>query len=210
MNRIAVVLCRRCRERSVGLLFAGVVVNGSWGCSNDDSAPGFNGPSPQAVPSDPSDPSPPSDGGHRDGPPGECNTLVNDAPHVVPRDQPTAPPAPLGGMVTDGKYELTTYNLFIGPDGQEILLGDFWAANVFMVSGTTIQSIEGYRMEGLDHLPGTARTYSFTTSGTTLSIAETCPMPTDAASIEFTATASELRWYEPSPGAMAELTYTKQ
>jgi hypothetical protein len=182
MNRIEVVLC------------AGVVVSGSSGCIADDSAVLYQ----------------PPDGGARDGRAGVCNTLVNDAPHVVPQNQPTAPPAPLGGTITDGRYALTTYNLFIGPDGQAINLGDFWVADVVVVAGTTIQSIEGYRMEGLDHLPGTARTYSFAASGATLSVTETCPMPAEARSIDFTATASEYRWYVPAPGAIAELTYTKQ
>ena len=188
MNRLGVVLCAG----------TGVVVSGLWGCSD-----------PAPTPFRPLDGGP-SDGGASDGPPGACNTLANDAPHVVPQSQPTAPPAPLGGTISDGRYALTKYNLFVGSDGQAILLGDFWAATVFVVSGTTIQSIEGYRMEGLEHLPGTARSYSFTASGTTLSIADTCPIPTDARSIEFTASASELRWYVPSTGATAELTYTKQ
>jgi hypothetical protein len=176
------------------VLYAAAFVSGSWGCFGDDSPPIYR----------------PSDGGSSDGPAGRCNTLVNDAPHVVPQNRPTAPPAPLGGTITDGRYVLTTYNLFIGPDGQAINLGDFWAADVVMVAGTTIQSVEGYRMEGLEHLPGTSRSYSFTASGTTLSVAETCPMPTEARSIEFTASASEYRWYVPAAGATAELTYTRQ
>jgi hypothetical protein len=169
------------------VLCTGFVVISSWGCSNDPPPPMSDGP-----------------------PSGQCNTLANDAPHVVPQVQPTAPPAPLGGTITDGRYVLTKYTLFIGPDGQAMLPEDFWAADVFVVAGTTIQSIEGNRMEGVDHLPGIARTYSIVATGTTLSVAQTCPTPTDATSIEFTANASEFRWYVPAAGATTEMTHTKQ
>jgi hypothetical protein len=183
MSRVTFVLC------------GSVLVSWQWSCSNDDSAPQV-----QYA----------SDGGPADAPSVACNMLVNDGPHVVPVNQPTSPPAPLGGSISDGTYVLTTYNIFIGPDGQPVLLGDFWASVIMTFAGTTMQSIEGYRMEGLDHLPGTARTYTFTVSGTAMNVAETCPMMTPAATTDFTANANEFRLYVPGSGETTEEIFTKR
>ncbi|MEP7051488.1 MAG: hypothetical protein ABJB12_14100 [Pseudomonadota bacterium] len=151
-----------------------------------------------------------SGGGAAGGSNAQCNTLANDAPHVVPVHQPTAPPAALGGTISDGRYFQTGYTLFDGPNGQSTNLGDFWSSAVMLVANGTMQSIEGYRMEGLEHLPGTARTYTFVASGPTLSVTETCPKPQPAAMISFTATPAEFRYYVPAPGTVTELIFTKQ
>jgi hypothetical protein len=182
-------------SRVAFVLSASVLMSWQWSCSNGD-------PAPQVQYA--------SDGGPADGPSVACNMLVNDGPHVVPVNQPTSPPAPLGGSISDGTYVLTTYNIFIGPDGQPPLQGDFWASSIMTVTSTTMQTIEGYRMGGLDHLPGTARTYTFTVSGTAINLAETCPKMTPAATTDFTATPNEFRLYVSGPSWTTEEIFTKR
>jgi hypothetical protein len=94
-----------------------------------------------------------------------CNTLANTAMPVTVQQLAEDPPAPLGGTVADGKYDLTGVAIYTGPDGPSGSTGS--AQTTIEISGSTIE------VSSTGEPP--TRTTSLSTSGTTFTSTDTCP-----------------------------------
>jgi hypothetical protein len=133
--------------------------------------------------------------------PGPCNTLVDDGPPVEYSGAPWPPLTPMGGTIAAGTYELgalvvyTTSNVSSAPQGTY--------SEVLQIDGNTMQSA------GTASGAFARNTSTFTTSGTTISSVDTCPAH-DAWIHEFTATATELRFYNGDSSRTVEQSYTKR
>ena len=94
-----------------------------------------------------------------------CNTLANTAKPVTVQQLAEDPPAPLGGTIADGTYDLTGVAIYTGPDGPSGPTG---------TAQTTIE-ITGSTVEVANTGTPPTRTTSLSTSGTTFTSTDTCP-----------------------------------
>ena len=200
-------------SRRVGLRVWIMLSSGSlWGCDTSAATPASSFP-PVVVQVGGYTGSDASSGGSA-----PCNALVDDGPQVVPRALASAPPAPLGGLVSDGRWDFTAYTAYLGASGQLALPLD-WVSGVMTIAGSTIQTTNVARSEGFTDNP-TLSTMTFSISGTALNVTTTCPEHGVPAGIEYTATASELLLYLPVAAStsgggpdepvIVEERYTKQ
>jgi hypothetical protein len=97
--------------------------------------------------------------------PAACNTLANGAATIPVEQMAADPPAPQGGAVADGTYTLTSAVIYTGPNGPSGATGT--TQTTLQITGATIQVVSAGD-------PPT-RTVTFTTSGTSLDYADTCP-----------------------------------
>jgi hypothetical protein len=82
-----------------------------------------------------------------------------------------------------------------------------WARGVVTITGTTLQLVSSSRSEGFDNEDKSTVTVS--AAGTTLTLLESCPT-SSSGSMEFTAAATEMRWYFNAKGILVEEAFTKQ
>jgi hypothetical protein len=134
--------------------------------------------------------------------PPPCNALVDDGPMVTATEVAAAAPTPAGGKILDGTYALTTLTAYTGVGGKTGNLA-LTASEVQTISGTTLQ--EDGKINGQE----SRYTTTISTSGTTLSTSDTCPMPSTATHA-FTATATNLRIYNTMASFTLEQVYTRR
>lgn len=135
-----------------------------------------------------------------DGTGGACNSLVNDAPLVTLSAVADTAPAPAGGSIAGGIYELSAMTLYTGPGGSTVA-PDMTASAVIQIAGQTMQQVGS--------IDGAEKRYTstFTISGTTISTTDTCPAP-DTGSHSLTATSTEFRIYDANAQGALQQTYT--
>jgi hypothetical protein len=94
-----------------------------------------------------------------------CNTLVDSAQPVTIAQVAMDPPAPSGGTIADGTYELTGAIVYTGPNGPSGTSG--MAQETIAVSGSTVQVVSN----------GTParRTVTLATQSTSFTATDTCP-----------------------------------
>lgn len=122
----------------------------------------------------------------------QCNAISDDGPKITAVAMADTPPAPTGGTIVDGTYELTELVLHTGPGG---------STKVPSESGSAVLQIRGASMQQVGTVKGVELRYTrtLTTSGTTLTTNDTCPtVKTEGHS--FSATNTELRIYDSAAG----------
>lgn len=132
----------------------------------------------------------------------ECNTLVDDAPVVTPTAIADSPAAPAGGTIADGTYVLSVLTLHTGPGGSTQTTGG-QASAVFQIQGMTMQQVGTAGGEEKRY------TSTFVTSGSTVTMTDSCPMP-KTESHSFTATATEFHIFDMLPTGTAEQVYSRR
>jgi hypothetical protein len=133
-----------------------------------------------------------------------CNDLANAAPAITIQQVVGDPPAPQGGAIADGTYWLTAATIYTGE-------GD--APGPGGAGQTTIR-ITGSTMDVAASGTPPTRTLTLTTSGTSITAADTCP-DTDTSQATYSATATALVFILPGgtddAGTRTVVeTYTKQ
>ncbi len=127
-----------------------------------------------------------SDGGVDAGDAGAvvCNTLAN-ATTVVDRIGVVGePPVSTGGTITDGRYELTDYKLFVGAGGVGGPTGVTGKSAIVVASGRMEQVVEiGGNSPAVERRTIT----TFNTTGSTLLRTNVCPANSAAAQYQYTA-----------------------
>jgi len=130
-----------------------------------------------------------------------CNALVDDGPPVEYSGAPWPPMTPTGGAIAAGTYELSGLIVYTTASVSSAPQGSF--SEVLQIDGTTIQSA------GTASGAFARNTATFIINGTTISSVDTCP-PHDAWIHEFTATATELHFYDGDSSRTVEQAYTKR
>lgn len=141
---------------------------------------------------------------------GVCNALTLPA-GLIDQISVAGDPAPfVGGTVQDGLYELTDARVYIGtgsgPTGVAI-------KEALSISGGVIQdAFQVQRSSGDAGAPVTEpeahQTLNYTASGTSLVFSTSCPNPTGDRSYPFTATNTQLVFYDPQ--SRTQNTYTRR
>jgi hypothetical protein len=197
------------REWGGSLLACGLVV----ACSSssnpvspvDASAPVDSGPAAD-VGTTPDSGGPVDSGGGADTSMAACNTVMNGAP-VVNIDLATGPtPTPTGGTVADGTYYVTKVEIYGAP-------GDGGTTNNTYQSTNVVKAGTYNAVTKNDLNPQSASTGTFTTSGSKITIEQSCPA---AGPVPLTAFSSDgvktvlLFGSAGLAGATEVYTYTKQ
>jgi len=133
--------------------------------------------------------------------PGPCNKLLDDGPPVAYSGAPWPPMTPMGGTIAAGTYELAALVQYTTAVATVAPTGTF--SEVLQVDGNTLQSA------GTASGTFARNTSTFTIAGTSISSVHTCPAH-DAWIHEFTATATELRFYNGDSSLTLEQIYTKR
>lgn len=124
-----------------------------------------------------------------------CNTLRNNGPKVMAvvaeGDAPT--PVPMGGEIADGTYVLIGISYY----GEAAALPSTEIQSVFEISGNKMQQVGSIDDEE------TRYNSTFSTSGTTVTLRDTCPAPMTSR-FEFTATADQFYIYDDRAGGIME------
>lgn len=140
----------------------------------------------------------PSDSDSGPPPDGECNAVVQMGTPTPEIPGPGTMPAPAGGVITDGTYVLTSFEIY--PPGS---IDAYQRTDTFVFAGDTIEAI----MERNDRAP-VRRTGTWSTSGTTWTLNQACPM-TQSIQFEYTATPTTFSIFEISADTNEVHTYTK-
>jgi hypothetical protein len=138
---------------------------------------------------------------------GACNALAVNGVFVDRIGVVGDPPAPTGGTIADGKYDLTDYRVYVGSSGTPGPTGTSVQQTV-QIAGGVVQSIMNVKVD-LDAAPtqSHARTTStFTVQGTSLFVTQTCP--TQAASRQQSFSASNTQLLLIDPQSREQFTYT--
>jgi hypothetical protein len=139
---------------------------------------------------------------------GNCNDVANDGPKVIPAFVTGLPPAPMGGIIDDGKWTMTAYTLYSAADGGGVPVPE-WARQAVQVTGSRLEVVTSYRSESFDHDDAHA-SYSIATSGAALTLTGTCGA-LGKGSLPYSASPTEMKWYYLTfVGFTAEETYIKQ
>lgn len=102
-----------------------------------------------------------------------CSSLVNDGPMLTAIQMvATAPPAPTGGTIPQGKFHLQDITLYTGANGPSSTIPIALKGTV-NVNGNVIEQV----LDGEANKKPLAERASmtFTTSGTTVTMSRTCP-----------------------------------
>jgi hypothetical protein len=133
--------------------------------------------------------------------PGPCNTLVDDGPPIEYTTGPAPAPAAMGGTPAAGSYALSALIKYTTAAATFVPQGTY--SEVLQIEGNTMQSA------GTESGAFARNTSTFTISGTTISSVDTCPAH-DAWIHDFTATTTELRFYNGNTIDTLEQVYTKR
>ena len=134
-----------------------------------------------------------------------CSELVLDAPAVGLTYDAAAPPASSGGTIADGTYFLTAQVVYGTASGSTILLG----RTKVVIAGASWQEVSG-GPEPSSVNPDRRQTYTLNASGTSLSLARTCPSAGQAQAVEYTAEATRLTLFVQDRGKVIGTVFTKQ
>ncbi len=133
-----------------------------------------------------------------------CNSVTNGATTVSINNVPAAVPAPMGGTLVDGTYYLTQASVYTGAGGASGSTGATLQAST-VLSGGTYQYVQNQNGKGDSATSGT-----YTTSGTSITVEQTCPLPSAVPYSGYTATSTSFTLYGTIGGNSGSLTYTKQ
>jgi hypothetical protein len=131
----------------------------------------------------------------------ECAAPDACGPLVEGNAAPNPPPAPAGGAIADGTYELTAVTLYTDqvPPGP---LGGDSLRETFVFSGGSFRA--AYLLNAQLH--GGSGTY--VVQGSQLQVSSSCPQATTTVT-PFTAAGGEVRLYSGQPGSTTESVLTK-
>ncbi|HEX7478680.1 MAG TPA: hypothetical protein VF331_12800 [Polyangiales bacterium] len=137
-----------------------------------------------------------------DGSTAACNAVVDDGPLVTMTAVASAAPSPVGGTIADGTYVLSAATLYTGPGGSTAASGGAFSG-VFQIKGTTMLQV--------GTVSGKEERYvtTFTTSGTTLSTNDTCPVA-KSETHSFSANPTGFTVYDATGNGTFEQAYTKR
>ncbi len=124
---------------------------------------------------------------------GACNTLANSGAPVQLMTSGAEPPSGTGGTVVNGTYTLTSIVLY---DGLQDAGMSPAASLTISISGDTVQSIASTSGQ-----PAVVETSTFTTSGTSFTLTQTCPGGGNVQTGTFTATATMLTLFTAGAGS---------
>jgi hypothetical protein len=127
---------------------------------------------------------------------GACNTLANAAPEITSATTTAAMPAPTGGTIVDGTYFLTASTVYESTSTGSKL------QETITIAGGTLSSVK----RGVTN-PTDRTTWSYSTSGTTVTVTRTCPS-SKTQMLGFTAGGATLTTFDTV--ANISKTYTKQ
>ena len=129
-----------------------------------------------------------------------CNTLADDGPPVTATAVSATAPAPAGGTIEDGTYELTAMTLYGGT-----------SADLPPGTVSVVVEVTGSVMQQVIKINGSAGRYTtnFTTSGTSISLVDSCPKWTSETH-SFSATPTDHRMYDTGTAGVLEQVYTKR
>jgi hypothetical protein len=190
-------------SRALAVSFAFAFASAACGGDDGDGAITLlDGP---AVPTDAApaiDAALPIDAPRPDGP-GACTDLTNGGPFVFEQMVAEAPPAPVGGALTPGTYDLTVQTLYTGRGGSTGPTGGDARSSLRYTAGGGMEaniSANGF----INIWSGTVATES-----ESLITDFACPeMQTEFN--PYTATETELRIYLPDGANATELVFTRQ
>ena len=149
-----------------------------------------------------------------------CNTLSSlDAPLVNGTQIDADAPAATGGTIADGKYFLTSAQLYAGGDAGSALGSGDVERGELVVTGSTWQWVACANASCPPPGGGTDDPYNVKTlqvadvQGGTLDVNETCGREEGASTLSFSAQPGQITFYDPSPGGSSALwarTYVAQ
>ena len=164
-----------------------------------DCAPGLGDAGTSASDADASTIKPAEAGPCGSGPPSACNGLANIGRVVIATCVAGAPPPMSGGAIADGTYAMVSATAYASS----------CAGLSLPTGGPTTMLITAGCMQSVD-VSGGAKTYSFVTSGSTLSLVELCPGASSTA-MQYSATATSYSELAPfSPGINVVSVFQKQ
>jgi len=112
---------------------------------------------------------------------GACNALANVGTAITPTCVAGASPAMTGGAIADGTYVLVSGTAYASScSGVTLPAG---GPTTLLVSAGCIQSVD---------VTGGAKTYAWSTSGSTFTMSEVCPAASPPADLQYTATPTTL------------------
>jgi hypothetical protein len=138
-------------------------------------------------------------------PPPSCNDLVLDAPAFVLHSDPGAAPAATGGTIVDGTYFVTGATMY-GQSLSDLPFGRHKA----QISGSTWQEVESVDSEPGGVNPDEHRTFSLTSTGTSLTLSRSCPSGSETAVLQYSAEGSRLTVYVRDHGVVFANVFTRQ
>lgn len=143
---------------------------------------------------------------------GEACTLppINAGPSVPLQRVASDPPSPTGGIISSGKYVLTSVDVFTGPSGATGPTGD-WIARRCSFTETAYGCLEQEGDPSVDGglSPPTPYGGGHIASGSMLAFSRSCP-PASTWIRDYTATASELVLFTAISGATIRETMKKE
>jgi len=134
-----------------------------------------------------------------------CSELVLDAPAVGLTYDAAPPPASAGGTIADGTYFLTAQVVYRTASGSTILLG----RNKVVSAGASWQEVTG-EPEPSSVNPDKRLTYALNATGTSLTLARTCPSAAQPETLQYTAEATRLTLFVQDSGKTIGTVFTKQ
>ena len=136
-----------------------------------------------------------------------CTPIADTFTRVPEVRVASASPAPLGGTLVDGVYDLTANTIYTGPGGLSGTQPGMYAG-ILVISGGTLQEVMAYSL--VPSQPVTPRVLTYSLAGTTYTITSSvCGGAEVGYTLGYTATATELRFL-PNGGTSTgrSLTYT--
>jgi len=128
--------------------------------------------------------------------PTTCNSVVEAGDFVEQTKVAAAMPAATGGTIADGRYVFTHWYIYTGVGGDTGGTGVFQSETA-EVTGTTIRDAGKFAPSDLF----SQNEYTFTTSGSAITITRTCPPPDQVQLYDhFSASASIVTFYAANQG----------
>jgi len=145
-----------------------------------------------------------NDGSTSGGP--ACADVAREGPEVGEVRIAQDPPAAAGGTIAAGKYFLTSWETFTGPDGTAGSTGTLRRTTLVVTASTFTFATRD--VEEAEDQP--VRVESFQTGGLAVDSVETCPLGGRTLTRNFTASSGELILFEPFGVFTRRLVFTKQ
>jgi hypothetical protein len=130
----------------------------------------------------------------------DCEPPENDAPYTDVTSIEADPPTMTGGTIADGKYHLTSFAVYTGPDGGKVPTGSTELQATLVISGGKGQFV--------DNQTGPSA-WTLIASNADLVIRHTCPKKYDSR-VRYTATPTTFAFSFMQNGYPLVETFTKQ
>jgi hypothetical protein len=131
--------------------------------------------------------------------PAPCNALPNDGPKVMAVLGEDTAPEPLGGEIANGTYQLVGISYY----GDAASLPDVEIRSVFEVDGNRMEQVGSLDDEESHY------TSTFSTSGATITVRDSCPAPLTSR-FQFTATQDSFFIYDDRAGGVMEQRFDRR